>query len=66
MGGFPLFTTHLRAKIWAKTSFWGSKGGSAPLKEKTARMECCTFFWPHFLAPIFSSHIDPRMTLRFK
>ena len=27
-GGFPLFTTHLRAKIWG------------PLKEKTAHMEC--------------------------
>ena len=47
MGGFPLFTTHLRAKTsigglrglrpliyGAKTSFGGSNGGNAPLFKK--------------------------------
>jgi len=49
----PLFTTHLWAKtsigglrgapppyLWGQNFLWGSKGGSAPLKEKTAHMEC--------------------------
>jgi hypothetical protein len=49
MGGFPLFTTHLRAKygpkygakIWGQNFLWESKGAPPPyLKEKTAHMEC--------------------------
>jgi hypothetical protein len=34
----PLFTTHLRAKYGAK--YGAKQGGSAPLREKTAHMEC--------------------------
>ena len=57
MGGFPLFTTHLRAKIRGQNFLWGSKGGSAPLKEKNGTHGMLSFFGPIF-GPIFSSHID--------
>ena len=44
--GFPLiydsFMDQIRGKIWGQNFLWGSKGGSAPLKEKTAHMECNT------------------------
>jgi hypothetical protein len=30
----------IKARIRGQNFLWGSKGGSAPLKEKTAHMEC--------------------------
>jgi hypothetical protein len=47
MGGFPLiydsFMGQIRGKIWDQNFLWGSRGGSAPLKEKTAHMESAHF-----------------------